>query len=620
MCGLNGIVRLSSDAPPVSRAELLATRDAMATRGPDGAGLWLSPGGTAGFAHRRLAILDLSDAAAQPMVSADGRRVVVFNGEIYNFRELRAALESDGVAFRTSSDTEVLLALWERRGLEIFASLRGMYALALWDEAERRLVLARDPDGIKPLYYAVSGGVLRFGSQVKALEAGGGVPTGVDPAGLVGFLSWGSVPEPFTIRRAVHSLPAGHLLEVVGGALRTPVRHAGAGPLREPIDVGDEELDIETAASEAGRALEESVHAHLVSDVPVALFLSAGLDSALVLALATAARAEGSAPFAAFTVAFDDFRGTPYDEAPGAAEAAALFGARHVVRRVSTEAWRERSRAAAAAMDQPTVDGANTFVVAGLAREAGIKVALSGLGGDELFGGYPSFADVPRWVAKARLGGHLPGLGKVWPSLARALRPDVPKLAGFFRYGRELAGAYFLRRALLLPGEVEALLGPRLAAEGFAAYEPIADAARVLAEAEVGVVEDAGERAWRAVHLLESALYMRNQLLRDTDWASMAHSVEVRVPFVDVPLRRALARLRFQPARRLGKAGLVRRLAPTLPERLLDRPKTGFHVPAGGGDASGPPRFGRASRVRALDALEAFGIPIERPAALAAVG
>ena len=209
MCGINGILRLAPDAPAVDRDVLVRTRDAMASRGPDGVGAWLSDDGTVGLGHRRLAIIDLSDAGAQPMTYLDGRYRLVFNGEIYNYKELRAPLEQDGVAFVSTSDTEVVLALFHREGEAAFRRLRGMFALAIWDAHERRLTLARDPYGIKPLYVATQGGWLQFASQVKALEAGGKVSREVDVAAVAGFLMWGSVPEPRTLRASVRALPAG---------------------------------------------------------------------------------------------------------------------------------------------------------------------------------------------------------------------------------------------------------------------------------------------------------------------------------------------------------------------------------------------------------------------------
>ncbi len=584
MCGINGILRLADSAPPVDGDELLRTRDAMTARGPDGCGAWIAEDGRVGLASRRLAILDLSEAGAQPMASADGRFRLVMNGEIYNFRELRRELEAQGVSFRSHSDTEVVLALYAREGAAMLSRLRGMFGLAIWDGREGTLLLARDPLGIKPLYVSTAGGYLRFASQVKALEQGGAVSREIDPAGMAGFLLWGSVPEPFTLRKAVKALPAGHFLLVRDGQVGEPASFEI--PKIEPM--------------EPAAAVEDSVRAHLVSDVPVAVFLSAGLDSSLIAALAKRHLPE---PPATFTLRFDALEGTPQDEAPLAAEVARRLGTRHVERRVGRADCADLWEGALAAMDQPSIDGFNTWVVSRAAHEAGLKVVLSGLGGDEAFGSYPSFADVPRLERMARRLGRVPGLPAAWPPLAKAFASDRPKLQGLLRYGRTLPGAYFLRRGLFLPEELPGVMGRDAASEGLRSYDPVADAARVLAAGNGRAAE-----GWTAVHLLESARYMRNQLLRDSDWASMAWSVELRVPLVDAWLYRRLAANGFEPARSAGKAELVRRAAPELPAEVLARPKSGFYIPVAEWmrPELAAKRPGERSRWLALRVLEAF--------------
>jgi asparagine synthase (glutamine-hydrolysing) len=637
MCGINGMFALTAAASRVDPEELVRTRDAMAARGPDGAGAWVSADGRAALASRRLAILDLSPRGAQPMAAAAGRVQIVFNGEIYNFLALRAELEGAGVRFASRCDTEVVLALYLRQGTAMLARLRGMFGLAIWDSRDGehpRLLLARDPFGIKPLYYSTAGGLLRFASQVKALTAGGAISRQVDPAGLAGFLLWGSVPEPFTILQDVRALPAGHFLAVEPGRALEPqaytadlaqlaatpaksarsansIDSANAANAAAPADSAKSATSESTAtcanspisangAAEADgiRGIEDSVRAHLISDVPVAVFLSAGLDSGLIAALARRHLAE---PPATFTLSFDVLAGTSRDEAPLAAEVARRLGTRHVERRMGREDFARLWPAAMAAMDQPSIAGYNTFAVSAAAHEAGIKVALSGLGGDELFGSYPSFADVPRGVRAARWGRRLPGLAAAWPALAARLAPSRPKLGGLLRHGATLPGSYFLRRALFLPAELPALMGADLAAAGLAAYDPVADAAAKLGPPRLPAPAAAAARLqtmgrpqstakwtepgcqpaapWLAVQEMETGQYMRNQLLRDADWASMAWSVELRLPLVDAWLYRLLAAADFQPARRLGKAALVRRLAPELPAAVWDRPKTGFYIP-----------------------------------------
>ena len=233
MCGIAGLYAFSPSAPPVDRAELRTIRDHMAARGPDGFGEWFSSDGRVAFGHRRLAIIDLTEGGAQPMTHTDstgGQLVITFNGEIYNYRELRHELEASGHSFRSDSDTEVLLHLYQAKGTAMLQDLRGMYAFALWDAAKQALLLARDPFGIKPLYYtptstgkAISNGTLRFASQVKALLAGGHVDTAPEPAGHTGFFLWGSVPAPYTLYRGIRALPAGHFMWVSGQGATEPV-------------------------------------------------------------------------------------------------------------------------------------------------------------------------------------------------------------------------------------------------------------------------------------------------------------------------------------------------------------------------------------------------------------
>ena len=599
MCGINGLLRLSPAAPPVDAEELVRTCDRMAHRGPDGMGCWVQEDGEVALGHRRLAIIDPSSAGDQPMAWRSGRYRIVHNGEVYNYRELRRELAREGVVFRSGSDTEVILALFERYDLDMLPKLRGMYAFAIWDRVEHRLVLARDPYGIKPLYYSVDEATLRFASQVKALAVSDAVSDEIDPAGLVGFLLWGSVPEPHTIRRGVKALPAGHFLEVVAGEVTGPTEHRSFTA----------QTSVEGQPASLADAIEDSIRSHLVADVRVGSFLSAGLDSAVTTALA-ARLTDG--PLTTLTVRFEAYRGSPLDEGPLARKISEVLETEHLEHTVSQDEFAELWPLALRSMDQPSIDGFNTFVVSKVARQAGLKVVLSGLGGDELLGGYPSFSDVPRWSRWARVASRVPG-HRLALALAARLRPKTPKLAGFSQYGPSIAGAYFLRRGLFLPAEIPALIGSELAAEGLAAYDPVRDAARFhTAERSPGTSDPSG---WTDVHLLESGMYLRNQLLRDADWASMAHGLELRVPFVDPTLRSHLAARGFEPARSRGKAALLRTVAPHLPEEIWSRPKSGFSIPVvslleGVHDGPQGRTQGADSRQIARRVLETFGVQL----------
>jgi asparagine synthase (glutamine-hydrolysing) len=572
MCGINGIFAFHAAASAPRESELRSTRDGMRARGPDGAGLWWSADRRCGLGHRRLAILDLSDRAAQPMASADGAIVVTFNGEIYNYRALRAELEVAGVQFRTDTDTEALLHLWVRDGEAMVHRLRGMFAFAIWDERRRELFLARDPYGIKPLYTANDGWTFRFASQVKALLASGEVSRDPEPAGIAGFHLFGSVPEPFTLYRDIRALPAGHTQRIDAGGPREPRPFANlAGILAKGAAEPSPAAELPERLHAAAR---DSVDAHLLADVEVGIFLSAGVDSGALLGLMADT---GHRQTPAITLAFDEFRSTAEDEAPLAGRVAERYGARHIVRRVGEREFREDLPAIIAAMDQPSIDGVNMWFVAKAAKEAGLKVALSGLGGDELLAGYPSFVDLPRWCRRFGPLAMVPGLGRVARPLIRALAPGFagarPKALGLLEYADSWAGAYLLRRGLFLPHELKEVIDPDVAREGLRRLKPLRRLADTLSPypgSDVG-----------RVCVLESAHYMRNQLLRDADWAGMSHGVEIRVPLVDTAMLEALAPAIPNLTPGMGKAALAQAPTTPLPAEIVARAKTGFTIPTG---------------------------------------
>jgi asparagine synthase (glutamine-hydrolysing) len=597
MCGIAGILAYRNVAPAVDRVELARMNDRMAARGPDGSGIWIAADRRIGFAHRRLAIIDLSERGAQPMASADGALTITFNGEIYNYRALRAELEAKGYAFRTESDTEVLLQLYADRGPAMVNQLRGMFAFALWDAPRRRLLLARDPLGIKPLYYADDGWTLRFASQAKALLAGGAVSRDPDPAGIVGFHLLGSVPEPFTVWREIRSLPAGCTLLVEKAGPGAPVPYFS---IAEALSrrAAHSTSDLAHARAQVADAVRDSVRHHLVADVPVAVFLSAGLDSgALLGTMADLGRHDVTV----VTLAFKEFRGDLQDEAPLAAEVATRYGARHVVRTVDRREFEQDLPAILDAMDLPTIDGINTWFVAKAAREAGVKVALSGLGADECFGGYPSFVDVPRSVRFFRPFDFVPGLGRLTRhALASVVASNLglhPKVAGLAQYGGSWEGAYLLRRSVYMPWELPNLLDRDVLETGLRRLAPLQ---RVARELRGGRWLDGFDR----VSVLETALYMRNQLLRDADWAGMAHSIEIRVPYVDNFFLAALP-----PGVLLAGVNAKESVADIprvpLPAASRNRSKTGFVTPIGGwirdsAAATGDVTLSAASRAWAL--------------------
>jgi asparagine synthase (glutamine-hydrolysing) len=571
MCGINAIYAYRSTAEPVDRDELVAMRDCMSRRGPDGCGSWYSIDQRVGLGHRRLAIIDLSDAGAQPMQSADGRLMIIFNGEIYNYQELREGLQQRGRRFVSHSDTEVLLQLFEEKGAAMLGELRGMFAFVLWDERERRLLLARDPYGIKPLYYADDGSTCRVASQVKVLVSSGTVSRQFDPAGAAGFFLRGTIPEPFTMYRAVRSLPAGSYAWVDKSGAAEPIRYFSiAETLRDAVRA-HQSFTEERRREVVHDAVLESVRYHMVADVPVGAFLSAGIDSGAVVALA---RESGASDLQTMTLRFEEYRGRDNDEAPLASLVAETYGVRHAIRELSSAAFRQELPHIFQAMDQPTVDGLNSYFISQAAAQFGLKVAMSGTGGDELFGGYTSFRDIPRWMPVTKVVSRVPGLGdgvfRLNAALARRSRHVSPKMGEIVRYGSSYAGAYLVKRGRFLADELPMILGPEIAAEGLRRLD-------LLHLIEEAVTPDPGN-AFARVAALESSLYLRNQLLRDMDWASMAHSLEVRVPLVDAHLLRTLAPA-LVTRRERGKQLLAAAPRPPLPVEVRDRRKTGFTLP-----------------------------------------
>lgn len=568
MCGINAIFAYGHSAAPIDEAELLRTRDHMRMRGPDGADLWISNDRRIGLGHRRLAIIDTSESGAQPMRTHDGRLAITFNGEIYNYRSLRRELEAIGYRFRSQSDTEVLLHLYAERGADMVHALRGMYAFAIWDEPKGGLFLARDPFGIKPLYYTDNGGTVRVASQVKALLASRAVPDAPEAAGHVGFHLWGHVPEPYTLYKAIRALEAGTSLWIDRDGNKV---HRQFFSITEELRAASESSRARPVGESYERLrslLADSVSHHLIADVPVGVFLSAGVDSTVIAALASENRTD---PLITLTLGFEEFKDTPYDEAPMAEATARRYGTQHQTR------WINRSDFIAArehlldVMDQPSADGVNSYFICKVSAQAGLKVALSGLGGDEFFAGYPSFTQVPLLARTLGHVGRVPALGTGLRMMGDPLirRVSSPKYAGLFEYGSSYEGAYLLRRGMFMPWELRKMLDPEMAREGLQELQTLP---------RLRQTHEAVDSPRAKITALESAWYMRNQLLRDTDWAGMAHSLEVRTPFIDIELFRGIAPMLLS-GDAPGKGALAELPDLSLPPHIAGRKKTGFMVP-----------------------------------------
>ena len=538
----------------------------MYLRGPDAEGFWQEEGVYLG--HRRLAILDLDERADQPMVSECGRYVIIFNGEIYNFRSLRDELAEQGFSFRTTSDTEVILALFAREGEAMLGKLKGMFAFVIWDREAKRGFAARDAYGIKPLYIATTPQGVLLGSQVKALLATNLVSLEPDAVGQAGFWMLGSVPEPYSWYRNIRALPAGHCAWIEEGQISPPKCWYDLGQIWR--DAGSTILPDAEVRQLVRSAVIESVSRHLVSDVPVGVFLSGGVDSGALAGLMAEA---GARSIVGITIAYEEFVGRHEDEAPLAARIAETYGIRHHVRRVTREEFHADLPRILAAMDQPSIDGINTWYASKAAAEAGLKVVLSGIGGDELFQGYSSFDTLPRLVSWWRALGKVPGARMVARAATglQARRSGNRRWTYASQWAETIGGAWWLRRSVSAPEELAGQMSADLAAQALANFDPDQWVGEMTGPLPDDLVLAVGQ--------IESMTYLRNQLLRDSDWASMDHSVELRTPLVDLTLLQNLQSALRTFRRSPGKALLAKAPAVSLPGNIMERPKTGFCIP-----------------------------------------
>jgi asparagine synthase (glutamine-hydrolysing) len=547
MCGIAGI--FSSSWNDSQSAALLSMQSALSHRGPDDCGIWTNPPSGAGLAHTRLAILDLSPAGHQPMVSHDDRYIISFNGEIYNFRELRAECEAQGLNFRTHTDTEVLLHLYATQGASMVTRLRGMFAFCIWDQQERTAFLARDPLGIKPLYYSNLHGELAFASELRALRRSGLISQEKNPAAILDFLMTGSVPEPATLLRDVNLLEAGHTLTWKSGQTRIDsfwhLKLGTGSPHADPVAL-------------TRQSLLDSIRAHFVSDVPVGLFLSGGLDSTALLALACAS---GQPKPDTFSISVED---VGLNEGNVAQQTAQHFGTRHHNFHLSDKTGEALFIDYLDKIDQPSIDGFNSFVVSRFARDTGTKVALSGVGGDELFGGYSSFTEVPKLTRLLQLGRCIPGIGKAIEY--GSPKPQWRRVGDVLRRPVTITSVWQAKRGIFTRREAS-ILTRHFNTQTFQdnpSKSRTSQASNLIPKDEVSS--------------LEFKKYMRNQLLRDSDVMSMACGLELRLPFVDSHLVDTIGHLPASQRLQAGKQLLVDAV-PEIPNWVRNQPKRGFVFP-----------------------------------------
>jgi len=582
MCGIAGGVFWNDEIAP-ARAEraVHAMVAALAHRGPDGRGVHRSAatsqqGQFAVLGHTRLAIIDVSDRGAQPMGGRSGRQPsaadgadapwVTYNGETYNFAALKAELQRSGAYFESHSDTEVLLRGYDVWGIDVVSRLRGMFAFAVWDPAKSRLLLARDRFGIKPLYYYTGDRFVVFASEVRALLASGIVPRRLDSTALWQYLGYQSIPAPRTLVEGVRLLEPATWMSIEPGGAVTQRQYW------KLLDrAAGDEAACENAPRRVGELLRDSVAAHLVSDVPVGAFLSGGIDSSAIVALM---REAGHAP-RTFSVGFAE---RAFDESAHAALVARTFNTDHTHIQLTESDLLDQLPDALQAMDQPTGDGVNTYIVSRAVHGQAMKVALSGLGGDELFGGYPSFTRLSRVGDLSRIWGRSPA--KLRAAAAGAVRTfggssvSVSKAAAVLESDGTIASMFPLLRQVLSVEQRRALLEERT----IASIDVADPYDRLLAAAFLDAPQ---AELYGRISFAEARTYMHDVLLRDTDQMSMAHALEVRVPLLDHRLAEYVAALpdAAKHANGVPKRLLVEALDGLLPADIVHRPKQGFTLP-----------------------------------------
>jgi asparagine synthase (glutamine-hydrolysing) len=555
MCGITGIARFQNREVCTEKVRVMNRQ--IAHRGPDAEGIWTHDFCVLG--HRRLSIIDTSAAGNQPFRSADENLTVVFNGEIYNYLELRKELEGSHT-FQTQTDTEVILAAYSKWGVECVQHFFGMFAFALWDENQSQLLIARDRLGVKPLYYSETDHGFVFASELRAILSTDWVERRIDPNAAADYLRYQTVHAPNTIIEGVHMLMPGHRMLIDAKGIRTE-RWWDMTDRRIRTDGSESKESIHKHIHEL---MQSSVELRMRADVPFGAFLSGGIDSSIVVGLMSRI---SSHPINTFSITFNE---QAYDESPYSELIAKRFNTKHTAIQLSADHFLRMVPEALHAMDHPSGDGPNTYVVSKATRDAGVKMALSGLGGDEVFAGYDVFRRMKALETKQWLNSLPVAIRKNMGALVRAVKPSAAseKIAAALSQERiDLAHFYPLTRQVLYDSEVNRLLKSKPVEHNCVA---------LLAQAVSGIRMPTLSK----VSVLEISTYMQNVLLRDADQMSMAHALEIRVPFLDHRLIEfVLGVSDTYKFPHTPKELLTASVGDLIPREIIDRPKMGFTFP-----------------------------------------
>jgi asparagine synthase (glutamine-hydrolysing) len=563
MCGISGVYNYLSK--PIQTKTIIEKILKLQTkRGPDSTGIWESNCKKVSFGHNRLSIIDLSNRASQPFVSTDKEYTTTFNGEIYNYKELKKELLKNNIKFRSNSDTEVILESYKYWGIEFVNKLRGMFAIAIWDNIKKELILVRDPFGIKPLYFSKKNNILFFASQVKSILSIKDVSFKKLGKSVLDYYLWGNVQEPFTLYKDIYSVDRGTVKIFDRNCNETNFVFAN---LKETIiksekDYFKDKLELN---EKLNHIIKKTVNYHQVSDVPVTFLLSSGIDSNVLLA---ASKKEQNANLNALTLDFSE----KLKESPLAQVGSKMNNINHIVKKLDGNKVLELILNYYKNMDMPTNDGLNNYVVSYFAKKIGSKVLISGIGGDELFSGYPSFKRIPIMKKLSKIIPKHKNLQNFLHNVVYKilLRFDQnTKYAGVLKYSRNTFDSFMLQRCVFTPEEIIELVNSDVIDEVTYDFE-------VQKEREINNNDFESEQL--KIMYLEIKYYLCSKLLRDTDWASMANSVEMRTPFVDWFFFKELLPI-LKSNIKISKTNMLDSFKGNIPIELYDRKKTGFAIP-----------------------------------------
>ena len=563
MCGISGIYNCSDkDISPKKIIEnIIKLQD---RRGPDDRGIWESECKKIIFGHNRLSIIDLTDKARQPLISKDNNLVITFNGEIYNYKEIRNELSQNKVTFKSNSDTEVILESYKYWGIEFVKKLRGMFAFAIWDNAKKKLILARDPFGIKPLYYLKKNNILFFASQLKSILSIDKLSFEKSGRSVLDYYLWGNIREPFTLYKDIYSLERGTVKIFDSKFNDTSYEYAN---LKEAIIKSKKNyFKNESELNEKlNYLIKDTVNYHQVSDVPVTFLLSSGIDSNILLA---ASKKKLNTNFNALTIDFSE----KLKESPLAQVGSKMNKIDHIIEKVDDNEIAELISKYYKFMDMPTNDGLNNYVVSYLAKKKGSKVLISGIGGDEIFSGYPSFKRIPIMKKISKIIPNNKNFQKFVYNISYKILSQFnknTKYAGVLKYSHNTFDSFMLQRCVFTPEEIMELINSKIIDEAISDLE-------FQNQNEINDKDFENEQL--KIMYFEIKYYLCSKLLRDSDWASMANSVELRTPFVDWFFFNELLPI-LKSNIKISKRNMLDSFKGQTPPELYNRKKTGFAIP-----------------------------------------